>query len=90
VIKEVFRKSQFKKDFKRIKKQGKNSEELKTILKILIECKEIPEKYKDHQLTGNWKEFRELHIQPDWLLIYKIEDGALFLIRTGSHSELFG
>ncbi len=90
MIKEIFRKSQFKKDFKRILKQGRKSEEFKTILKILVSGKEIPDKYKDHQLTGNWKEFRELHIQPDWLLIYKIEDDTLTLIRIGSHSELFG
>jgi mRNA interferase YafQ len=90
VIREIFRKSQFKKDFKRILKQGKRLDELKAILKLLVAGKEIPEKYKDHQLTGNWKEFRELHIQPDWLLVYKIENDVLTLIRTGSHSELFG
>jgi mRNA interferase YafQ len=90
VIKEIFRKSQFKKDFKRILKQDKKPDEFKEVLRILVSEKEIPEKYKDHQLTGNWKEFRELHIQPDWLLIYKIEGETLTLIRTGSHSELFG
>lgn len=90
MIKEIFRKSQFKKDFKRILKQGRKPEEFKKVLKILVSGKEFLDKYKDHQLTGNWKEFRELHIKPDWLLIYKIENETLTLIRTGSHSELFG
>jgi len=90
VINEIFRKTQFKKDFKRIIKQGKNTQEITHILSLLIEEKPIPEKYKDHPLIGDHSGYRELHIAPDWLLVYKIEDNTLTLARTGSHSELFG
>jgi mRNA interferase YafQ len=90
VINEIIRKTQFKKDFKRIIKQGKNILELEAILTILIEGEPVPEKYQDHQLIAEYNGYRELHIKPDWLLVYKIEDDALTLARTGSHSELFG
>ncbi len=90
MINEIIRKTQFKKDFKRIIKQGKNILELEAILTILIEGEPVPEKYQDHQLIAEYNGYRELHIKPDWLLVYKIEDDALTLARTGSHSELFG
>lgn len=90
MINEILRKNQFKKDVKRIIKQGKNLEELENILSILIEDEAIPDRHKDHPLTGDYNEFRELHIKPDWLLIYKIEGEKLILVRTGSHTELFG
>jgi mRNA interferase YafQ len=90
VINEILRKNQFKKDVKRIIKQGKNLKELENILSLLIEGETIPDRYKDHSLTGDYNEFRELHIKPDWLLIYKIEGETLTLVRTGSHPELFG
>ena len=64
--------------------------ELEAILTILIEGEPVPEKYQDHQLIAEYNGYRELHIKPDWLLVYKIEDDALTLARTGSHSELFG
>jgi mRNA interferase YafQ len=90
VINEILRKNQFKKDVKRIIKQGKNLKELENILSLLIEGETIPDRYKDHSLTGDYNEFRELHIKPDWLLIYKTEGEILTLVRTGSHPELFG
>lgn len=90
MINEILRKNQFKKDVKRIIKQGKNLKELENILSLLIEGETIPDRYKDHSLTGDYNEFRELHIKPDWLLIYKIEGETLTLVRTGSHPELFG
>ena len=90
MINEIIRKTQFKKDFKRIIKQGKNILELEAILTILIEGEPVPEKYQDHQLIAEYNGYRELHIKPDWLLVYKIEDDALTLARTVSHSELFG
>lgn len=89
MINEIIRKSQFKKDFKRIIKQGKNSKDLELILSMLIEGKPIPDKYRNHPLIGDYSGYQELHIYPDWLLIYKIEGDALILARTGSHSELF-
>ncbi len=83
--------SKFKKDYKLIKKRGMNINLLKEIVGKLTNNIPLEEKYKDHELTGNYKGFRECHIQPDWLLIYLIEDDklTLTLTRTGTHSDLF-
>lgn len=80
----------FKKDYKLIKKQGKDISLLDKIIPILLSGEKLPRKYKDHQLKGNFSKFRELHIQPDWLLIYIKNDTELILTlsRTGSHTEL--
>lgn len=79
----------FKKDYKKIIKRGYDIKKLQLILKLLVEKKQLPEKYKDHYLIGNYKDCKECHILPDWLLIYKISNDTLILIRTGSHSDLF-
>ena len=83
--------SQFKKDFKLVKKQNKNVEKLYSVIEKLAEGKKLEEKFRDHSLTGNYKGCRECHIEPHWLLIYEIVDDILVLVlsRTGSHSELF-
>ena len=83
--------SQFKKDYKMIKKRGYDIRLLEEVLEILMEKEPLPERYLDHPLIGNYKGFRECHILPDWLLIYKIEEDilTLSLTRTGSHSDLF-
>ena len=88
---EIIRTTQFKKDYKTISKRGYDMSKLKEVIMMLADGKTLPEKYKDHQLTGNFKNFRECHIAPDWLLIYKIENDLLILIveRTGSHCDLF-
>ncbi|EFQ66799.1 TPA: type II toxin-antitoxin system YafQ family toxin [Enterococcus faecalis S613] len=88
---EIFYTNQFKKDFKKAKKQGKNLEKLKEVIVLLQEQQTLPLKYKDHELTGNYIGTRECHIEPDWLLIYKIDGDKLILTlaRIGSHSELF-
>ena len=80
----------FKKDFKKIKKRGFNATHLEKVIELLVEQKHLPSKYKDHALIGNYKGFRECHIQPDWLLIYRINEEVLTLTltRTGSHSDL--
>ena len=62
---------------------------LKFVIEMLLQEKPLPQKYHDHELTGNWRGFRECHIQPDWLLIYRINAGKLYLTRTGTHSDLF-
>jgi mRNA interferase YafQ len=85
----ILRKSQFKRDFKRILKQGKNPQELEAVLLLLMAESSLPERLDDHQLKGNYDGYRELHIKPDWLLVYKNEDETLVLARTGSHAELF-
>ena len=89
-MREIARTSQFKKDFKKLAKSEKHTPgELFTVIKMLAGDQPLPEKYQDHPLTGNWKDHRECHIRPDWLLIYKSEPDRLILVRSGSHSELF-
>ena len=82
--------SQFKKDFKRARKQGRDLEHLRRILEQLSEVKPLPPSYRDHKLRGIWRDFRECHIEPDWLLVYTITDFELRPARLGTHSELFG
>lgn len=83
--------SQFKKDLKRVRKQGKDLNLLQNVLQMLLDENELDVKYRDHALTGNYASFRECHIQPDWLLVYMINHKELILTasRTGSHSDLF-
>ena len=80
----------FVKDLERVIKQGKNIAELDKVVQLLQAGEKLPDRYKDHQLKGNMKQFRELHIQPDWLLIYirYKKELILTLSRTGSHAEL--
>lgn len=84
---------QFKKDYKLAKKRGCNPKKLEEVVNILCEEKPLPERYRDHALTNsrNYKDMRECHIEPDWLLVYKIyrDRLTLELIRTGTHSDLF-
>lgn len=84
--------TQFKKDFKLAMKRGLKIELLEEVISILSIGESLPDKNKDHALSGNWIGHRECHILPDWLLIYRIEDDVLVLTltRTGSHSDLFG
>lgn len=81
--------SRFKKDLKRAAKQGRNIKKLKQILEQLAIPSPLPSKHKDHKLKGGWIDFRECHIEYDWLLIYTISDFELRPVRIGAHSELF-
>jgi len=87
----IERTSRFKKDFKLAEKQGLDMGELKKVITILADGESLPEQYKDHELQGKYKGHRECHIEPDWLLIYKISKDVLILslVRTGSHHRLF-
>ncbi|MDE5990221.1 MAG: type II toxin-antitoxin system YafQ family toxin [Clostridia bacterium] len=84
---------QFKKDFKLAVKRGCDIAELQNVISLLANEQPLPEKYRDHALTNSreYKDVRECHIQPNWLLIYKVYKDCLILklIRTGSHSDLF-
>ena len=84
--------TQFKKDFKLAMKRSMIIELLEEVIAMLAMGETLPDKHKDHALTGNWVGHRECHILPDWLLIYRIEDEVLVLTlaRTGTHSDLFG
>ena len=81
----------FQKDLKRVQKRGYDISLLTDVLNILANGEPLPAKYKDHNLSGNYKGCRECHISPDWLLIYEVANGELilYLIRTGTHSDLF-
>jgi mRNA interferase YafQ len=83
--------AQYRKDRKRAIKRGLPVDLLDGVLQTLVEEKPLDPKHNDHPLKGNYAGFRECHIQPDWLLIYKIDKGNLILTatRTGSHSDLF-
>lgn len=83
--------SKFKKDYKLIQKRKYLIKELLDVIDMLRKQLPLPEKYCDHELSGNWLGFRECHIRPDWLLIYYIEENELRLAlsRTGTHSDLF-
>ncbi|MEA1910077.1 MAG: type II toxin-antitoxin system YafQ family toxin [Spirochaetota bacterium] len=82
--------NRFQKDYKRLVKAGdKNTDLLKTVMGLLANNKKLEPKYRDHVLIGKYKDRRECHIKPDWLLIYKIEYNVIIFERTGSHSELF-
>jgi mRNA interferase YafQ len=80
---------QFKRDVKLAKKRGKDMGQLKTLLVLLIEDKPLPATYLDHPLKGGWRGFRDAHIEPDWLLIYKIDGNVVRFERTGRHVDLF-
>lgn len=82
--------SQFKKDLKKVVKQRKDLIKLEKVITYIALAKPLPEKYHNHQLSGNYAGCFECHIEPDWLLIYRIDNNVLilYLLRTGSHSEL--
>ncbi len=85
----IFQTSQFKKDFKRIKKRGKDLGKLKEVVGVIAGGGVLEERHRDHALSGKWSGSRDCHIEPDWLLIYRVDGEILFLERTGSHSDLF-
>jgi mRNA interferase YafQ len=78
-----------KKDVKKLQNSGKDVEKLLKAVEMLSEGEKLPPEYRDHPLAGNFKGKRDCHIEPDWILIYAIENDELILYRTGSHSELF-
>ena len=81
--------ARFRKDVKRAEKRGKDMAKLRAILNLLAQEQPLPVEYKDHALRGDWIGFRDLHIEPDWLLLYRIENDEVQLARTGTHSDLF-
>lgn len=83
--------NRFKKDLKLAAKRGLDLAELEAVVNRLAAQQPLPDKNRDHTLTGDYIGFRECHIRPDWLLIYRVdgEDLVLFLFRTGSHTDLF-
>lgn len=90
-MKKIVRTGQFKKDYKKLVRQGKNIQELRTVVTKLSKGEKLPPKNKDHKLTGRLQKYRDCHIQSDWILMYQInkKEQELILVRIGSHSELF-
>ncbi len=80
---------QFRRDVKLAQKRGKDMAKLREVILLLVEGKPLSARYKDHPLSGEWSHFRDCHIEPDWLLIYKADRDDLYLVRTGTHSDLF-
>lgn len=88
---EVVLSTRFKKDLKTASKRGYNLELLKDVVDKIASRQQLPEKNRDHELSGDYAGFRECHVAPDWLLVYRVveEDLILYLMRTGTHSDLF-
>ena len=81
--------AQFRRDVKLAKRRGKDVSKLRELILLLAEGGPLPPSCKDHPLSGEWEHHRDCHVEPDWLLIYKIDREDLYLIRTGTHSDLF-
>ncbi len=88
-MRSIRRDTQFNRDVKRASKRNKDINKLKKIINLLVTAEKLPPESRDHQLKGTLKDCRECHIEPDWLLIYRIEGSELCLVRTGTHSDLF-
>ena len=88
-MKEISYSGQFKRDVKQAQKRGKDMSKLKTLMNMLIAGETLPASFLDHPLKGNWKNFRDAHIEPDWLLIYKTDETMVRFERTGRHTDLF-
>ena len=81
--------SRFKRDVKRMERRGKEMSKLRKVIELLIEGNPLPPELKDHPLSGDWKHFRDCHIEPDWVLLYKVDGDDLYLVQTGTHADLF-
>ena len=81
--------AQFRRDVKLARKRGNDTSKLREAILLLAAGSPLPARYKDHPLGGNWAHHWDCHIEPDWLLIYKVDGDDLYLVRTGTHSDLF-
>ena len=87
---EIVRTSQFKRDIKKALRRKKDPDKFKELIKQLVKGRSLAVRYQDHPLKGNYRDCRDCHIEPDWILIYRIKRNELYLIRTGTHADLFG
>lgn len=83
------RDKKFRRGVKLAQWRGRDMPKLRVLILLLIEGNPLPPRYKDHPLGGDWEHHRDCHIEPDWLPIYKIDGDDLYLVRTGSHADLF-
>jgi mRNA interferase YafQ len=89
-LRELIGSTAFRKDARRCQKRGKDMAKLKTVLDILANDLPLDPRHRDHPLKGEWQGWRDLHIESDWLLLYKVTETEVLLARTGTHSDLFG
>lgn len=82
----------YRRELKKVRSRGKDESKLETAIDILASGRTLPPDYSDHQLSGKMKEFRECHIEPNWLLVYRIYQNELILVlmSTGTHQDIFG
>lgn len=88
-MKDLAARNSFKKDLKRVIKRGYDRALLEAVIDALRRTTTLPEARRDHPLKGEWIGWRECHIEPDWLLVYKTSDDEVLLARTGTHADLF-
>lgn len=88
-MKEIKTTTKYKKDFKRIERQGKKMSLLKDVLTRLVNDEPLDRRHHNHKLSGEYSDCWECHIQPDWLLIYRCDETTITLVRMGSHPELY-
>ena len=81
--------AQFQRDVKLVVRRGKDPAKIRAAILLLERGGPLPARLRDHPLSGAWSRFRDCHIEPDWLLIYRIDGDDLYLVRTGTHSDLF-
>jgi mRNA interferase YafQ len=81
--------ARFRRDVKLAERRGKDMSKLRAVILLLIEENALPPRFKDHALGGDWQHHRDCHIEPDWVVIYKVDGDDLYLVRTGSHADLF-
>jgi len=89
-MKKVIFSNKFEKEYIKVARRGKDLKKLQSLVDLLANSQAIPAKYRDHKLKGEFEDSRELHIEPDWLLIYQTNETEVILERTGTHSDLFG
>lgn len=89
-MREVVRSTAFRKDVRRADKRGRDMTKLRAVILLLIEDSPLDVRHRDHPLKGAWLGYRDLHVEPDWVLIYKVTEAEVLLARTGTHSDLFG
>jgi mRNA interferase YafQ len=80
----------FERDIKRLRKRGNDLERLRPLIESLRHALPLEPRHRDHAVTGEWQGFRDCHVAFDWVLIYRTDDEAVYLARTGTHSDLFG
>ena len=81
--------TQFRRDLRKAEQRNRDMQKIKDAMLLLLNEEPLPPQYRDHALKGVWKHYRDLHLEPDWLLIYKIEGAECLFARTGSHSDIF-